>query len=186
MYRIGQLARQFGLSRSTLLYYDRIGLLSPSGRSEANYRRYSPADRDRLETICSLRRAGVDIRGIQAILASAGDGATDVLHRRLLEINREIGALQMKQRMLAGMLRLKGEGGPRTAVDKEMFVAMLRAAGMDDAAMKRLHTEFEQHSPEAHHEFLLSLGIPEQEALRIRAWSLGTTTEPGTPPAAGR
>ncbi|ADI85528.1 MerR family transcriptional regulator [Geobacter sulfurreducens] len=185
MYRIGQLARQFGLSRSTLLYYDRIGLLSPSGRSETNYRSYSPADRDRLEAICSLRRAGVDIRGIRAILASAGDGATEVLHRRLLEINREIGALQMKQRMLAGMLRLKGEGGPRTAVDKEMFVAMLRAAGMDDAAMKRLHTEFEQHSPEAHHEFLLSLGIPEQEALRIRAWSAGGE-EPGTPPAAER
>jgi DNA-binding transcriptional MerR regulator len=30
MYHITQLARQFGLSRSTLLYYDRIGLLSPA------------------------------------------------------------------------------------------------------------------------------------------------------------
>lgn len=44
MYHISQLAQQFGLSRSTLLYYDRIGLLSPSARSEAGYRQYSPAN----------------------------------------------------------------------------------------------------------------------------------------------
>jgi hypothetical protein len=69
------------------------------------------------------------------------------------------------------MLKLKGEGGPKTAVDKEMFVGMLRAAGMDDDAMKRLHTEFERREPEAHHNFLLSLGISEKETLLIRKLS---------------
>ncbi|MGE3549916.1 MAG: MerR family transcriptional regulator, partial [Geobacter sp.] len=92
MYRITQLAEQFGLSRSTLLYYDRIGLLSPSGRSEAGYRQYSPADRARLESICSLRRAGMDIEGIRAILATSGDDSTTVLRRRLDEIGAEIEA----------------------------------------------------------------------------------------------
>jgi len=47
MYRIRELAGLFGLSRSTLLYYDRIGLLSPSARSESGYRLYSAADRER-------------------------------------------------------------------------------------------------------------------------------------------
>jgi len=171
MYRISELARQFGLSRSTLLYYDRIGLLSPSGRSEANYRRYSGSDRDRLESICSLRQAGLDIEGIRTILASVGDDTMSVLQRRLHEIGHEISALQTKQRILAGMLKLKGEGGPKTTVDKEMFVGMLRAAGMDDDSMKRLHTEFERREPEAHHNFLLSLGISEKEAFMIRKLS---------------
>ena len=36
---IGRLARQHGLSRSTLLYYDRIDLLHPSGRSSAGLMR---------------------------------------------------------------------------------------------------------------------------------------------------
>ncbi len=177
MYRISELARQFGLSRSTLLYYDRIGLLFPSGRSEANYRRYSASDRDRLESICSLRQAGLDIEGIRTILASAGDDTMAVLQRRLNEIGREIQALQTKQRILAGMLKLNGEGGPKTSVDKEMFVAMLRAAGMDDDDMKRLHAEFERREPEAHHNFLLSLGISEKEALLIRKWSAEAATE---------
>jgi DNA-binding transcriptional MerR regulator/SAM-dependent methyltransferase len=171
MYRISQLARQFGLSRSTLLYYDRIGLLSPSGRSEAGYRHYSPVDRSRLESICSLRRAGMDIEGIRAILATTSDDTTAVLRRRLDEIGAEIEALRTKQHLLAGMLKMQGEGGPGATVNKEMFVAMLRAAGMDEAAMKKLHVEFERREPEAHHAFLLSLGITEKEALLIRKWS---------------
>ncbi len=171
MYRISQLSRQFGLSRSTLLYYDRIGLLSPSERSEAGYRHYSSADRGRLESICSLRRAGMDIEGIRAILATAGDDTTIVVRRRLDELNAEIEALRTKQHLLAGMLKVQGEGGPGSTVNKEMFVAMLRAAGMDDAAMKKLHVEFERREPEAHQAFLLSLGISEKEALLIRKWS---------------
>lgn len=177
MYRISQLARLFNLSRSTLLYYDRIGLLSPSGRSETGYRQYSEGDRERLQSISSLRRAGMDIEGIRSILATSGDDSTAVLRRRLEEIGTEIETLRTQQRLLAGMLKLQGEGGPGSTVNKEMFVAMLRAAGMDEAAMKRLHVEFERREPEAHHAFLLSLGISEHQALQIRAWSAHPGTE---------
>jgi MerR family transcriptional regulator, thiopeptide resistance regulator len=181
MYRITELARQFGLSRSTLLYYDRIGLLCPSLRSAANYRSYSAADRERLASICSLKRAGLEIRGIRTILAAAGNASAAVLQSRLHQIAAEINALQTKQRLLAGMLRLNSEGGPTSAVDKTMFVEMLRAAGMDDDAMKQLHVEFERRAPQAHHNFLLSLGIAEVETLAIRAWSAALAPEPTAP-----
>ncbi len=52
-----------------------------------------------------------------------------------------------------------------------MFVSLLRAAGMDDNAMKQLHAEFERREPAAHHTFLLSLGVSEKEAMLIRKWS---------------
>ncbi len=52
---IGEIAKQYGLSRSTLLYYDAIGLLRPSGRSESNYRRYTGEDSRRLRLICMYR-----------------------------------------------------------------------------------------------------------------------------------
>jgi DNA-binding transcriptional MerR regulator len=173
MYRISQLARQFGLSRSTLLYYDRIGLLSPSERSEADYRLYSQADRDRLAAICSFRQAGLGIEDISAILSTGGDTTAAVLKQRLVAVGEEIHALQTKQRLLAGMLRLQGQGGPPGAVDNEMFVELLRAAGMNDDAMRQLHIEFERRAPEAHHAFLLSLGISEQEAQMIQRLSAG-------------
>ena len=171
MYRITQLARQFGLSRSTLLYYDRIGLLSPSGRSEAGYRLYAAADRDRLAAICSFRQAGLGIEDIGAILSESGDTTVEVLKQRLVAVGGEIHALQTKQRLLAGMLRLQGQGGPLGSVDKEMFVELLRAAGMDDDAMHQLHVEFERRAPDAHHAFLLSLGISVQEVQMIRHMS---------------
>ncbi len=168
MFHISEMARQFGLSRSTLLYYDRIGLLKPSGRSEAGYRLYSRSDRERLEAVCSFRKAGLGISDIRSIMAAAGDDTIAIIQQRLVAMGNEIQALQTKQRLLAGMLRLQGQGGPSSAVDKEMFVALLRAAGMDDAAMCRLHSEFERRAPAAHHNFLLMLGISEQEAYYIR------------------
>ena len=171
MYRIGQLAREFGLSRSTLLYYDRIGLLRPSGRSEAGYRLYAETDRQRLEAICCYRQAGLTLEDIERLLASPEDDNTLVLQRRLTEIGTEIRALQLKQRLLAGMLKAAAGGEVPAAVDKQTWVAMLRAAGMDDAAMERWHREFERRAPQAHQVFLQGLGIPANEIRRIRAWS---------------
>ena len=171
MYRISELARQFELSRSTLLYYDRIGLLSPSARSQAGYRLYREADRSRLETICSFRKAGLAIEDIKLVMDTADGDTTAVLQQRLLAVGKEIRALQTKQYLLAGMLRLQRQGGPLASVDKEMFVELLRAADMDDHAMMQLHSEFERRAPQAHHSFLLMLGISESEARHIRAAS---------------
>ncbi|UFS71892.1 MerR family transcriptional regulator [Geomonas sp. RF6] len=167
MYFITDFAQQFGLSRSTLLYYDRIGLLSPTARSKAGYRLYSAADRERLESICSCRQTGLSIEEIKSIMAATSNEVT-VLQQRLKAVGKEILALQAQQRLLAGMLRLHGAGEAPAAVDKEMFVDLLKAAGMDEAAMCQLHAEFEQRAPEAHQAFLLSLGISEREALLIR------------------
>jgi DNA-binding transcriptional MerR regulator len=174
MYRINQLAQQFGLSRSTLLYYDRIGLLNSSRRTEAGYRVYSPKDRDRLEAICSYRQAGLTIDDIKTILTVEGDGTVSVLRKRLRELGGEIRSLLLKQRVIAGMLAAHAAGSVPELVDKDLWIEMLRAAGMDDNAMIRWHAEFERRAPEAHHAFLLSLGIVEKQVHLIRkrsAWS---------------
>ncbi|HOP40482.1 MAG TPA: hypothetical protein PLI53_05515, partial [Geobacteraceae bacterium] len=63
---------------------------------------------------------------------------------------------------------LESGGGLPVTVDKEAWIEMLRAAGMDDSAMGRWHCEFERRAPEAHHQFLLALGVSEDEAFYIR------------------
>lgn len=160
MYRITQLARLFGLSRSALLYYDRIGLLQPTGRSEAGYRCYSTTDKERLATICSYRQAGLGIEAIRHLLTTAADGSELVIRQRLEAIGCEIRNLQTG-------------GSLPVAIDKQTWIEMLRAAGMDEAAMQQWHVEFERRAPQAHHAFLLSLGIDGQEALLIRQLSAG-------------
>ena len=171
MYSITELARAFGLSRSTLLYYHRIGLLAPSARTRSNYRRYSAEDRGRLETICTYRRVGLSLEDIKTLLATAQDETTEVLQRRLRNLGEEVLALQAQQRLLTEMLQVKALGWQAATVDKTAWVTMLRAAGMSDTAMDAWHREFELRAPEAHHSFLLSLGITELEVLLIREQS---------------
>jgi MerR family transcriptional regulator, thiopeptide resistance regulator len=168
---ISKLGRLFGLSRSALLYYDRIGLLKPSGRTRSGYRCYSGADRRRLERICGFRRAGLALEEIRSILASEGKPSAAILERRFHEIGEEIRILKAKQGLLSRMLMGMTSAKFPSTVDRDLWVKMLRAAGMDEKAMARWHAEFEQRAPEAHREFLLSLGIPEEETLEIRKWS---------------
>lgn len=176
MFRITELARMFSLSRSSLLYYDHIGLLTPSERSEAGYRLYSANDRDRLATICSFRQAGLTIEDIRRVLSMEENVNGVVLQRRMRELGDEIRTLQTQQLLLGKMLQSQSQGALTATVDKQAWIEMLRAAGMNDAAMRVWHTEFERRAPEAHHNFLLALGISEEETLVIRKQSLEEST----------
>jgi DNA-binding transcriptional MerR regulator len=161
---IGQLARRCGISRSTLLYYEEQGLLAP-GRSAAGYRRYSEADIARAEQIRAWRATGIDIPAIAALLR---DGAhAGPIERRLQEIAADMARLREQQAVL---LRVLGRA-PAAGIDKDGWTALLRASGLDDAAMKRWHALFEQQAPEAHEAFLRSLGLEAGEIERIRTWS---------------
>lgn len=172
-YSISQLARAFHLSRSTLLYYDRIGLLPPSGRTGAGYRCYSEKDHRRLARICEFREAGLPLKNIRAVLAAGGKPGARLLEQRMREIAASIVNLKSQQRILATMLRRFASGRATPPVDVGLWVEMLKAAGMDEKARNRWHAEFERRAPEAHNEFLLSLGVPQADVAKIRSWSRG-------------
>jgi DNA-binding transcriptional MerR regulator len=155
------------------LYYDRIGLLRPSGRTSAGYRYYTDLDHTRLERVRHFREAGLTLKEIRGVLSSGGKPGTKLLEQRLRETGEKIIGLKNQQRMLAGMLRQVAAGKQLATVDTQLWVEMLEAAGMDEAAMKRWHMEFERRAPDGHQEFLRSLGIPASEVVRIRSWSRG-------------
>jgi MerR family transcriptional regulator, thiopeptide resistance regulator len=162
---IGRLARSNGLSRSTLLYYDRIGLLQPSTRSAAGYRGYSAADAERLRRILQLRDTGVPLHEIADLLDRRGELA-EVLTRQLDRLGEQIAELESRRRVVAAMLGVVPQGPTR--LDRETWTAMFRAIGLDDAAMWRWHAAFEAQAPEAHHSFLESLGLSSEEIAAVR------------------
>lgn len=166
-YRITELGRLFSLSRSTLLYYDRIGLLRPSGRTQADYRLYTEADLARLERICFFRDAGLSLAEISSLLESANNDSS-ILERRLRDIGREIAALKSQQRLIAGMIKTVAAGPDASGLDRELWLSLQKASGLDETALKRWHTEFERRAPTAHHEFLLGMGLGEKEAIQVR------------------
>ena len=177
MLTISQLASRFGLSRSTLLYYDSIGLLSPAMRSRANYRLYSDADVERMELIDLYRQAGLPLKEVARVLDSGQGAAARALGRRLRDVNSEIRRLRRQQQMIVGLLQSEAALRRTRSLDKEGWVAILRASGLSDDDMARWHVEFERLSPEAHQDFLESLGLEDEEIDRIREWSRASATE---------
>ena len=168
MHTVGRLARVYGLSRSALLYYDRIGLLSPSERSESGYRLYSDRDVTRLERILLLRDIGLPLEAIGSLLDSAPGSLGEALEERLRRINGEISDLRRQQELILRLLQ-DAEARRRSRVmDKAGWTALLRATGLNDADMDRWHAEFERLAPESHQDFLESLGIGSDEIDAIR------------------
>lgn len=176
-YSISKIARACGLSRSTLLYYDRVGLLRPSGWTGSGYRYYAESDLARLQRIRHFREAGLTVKEIRTVLSTGGKPGTKLIEKRMRETAENIVGLKHQQRLLAGMLRQVACGKRPASVDKKLWVEMLRAAGMDQNAMGFWHTEFERRAPEGHQEFLMSLGIPVDEVARIRRSSRGEHTK---------
>src|SRR4051812_41180548 len=71
-WRVGELAKATGLTVRTLHHYDDLGLLQPSGHTEAGHRLYMKADLERLQQILGLRSLGFALDQIGAALAQPG------------------------------------------------------------------------------------------------------------------
>ena len=72
---VANLARACKLSRSTLLYYESIGLVPRPRRTAGNYRAYTAKDVERLRQICVYRDAGVPLADIRSLLDGPRDDA---------------------------------------------------------------------------------------------------------------
>ena len=171
MLTISRLARQFNLSRSTLLYYDRIGLLRPSSRTASNYRLYSRFDRQRLERICRYRSMGLSIDAIRTIIDAPHDGLESALKERLAGIERQMRVLRKQQGVIRNLLKIQITEDMWEGLTREKWTTLLRATGMSEADMVQWHIEFERLFPDDHQAFLESLDIPEGDIDAIRAMS---------------
>jgi len=174
MLTVTKLARQCGVSRTALLYYESIGLMPLPQRSGGNYRCYSESDAERLRAIRAYRNAGLSLDDIRAILKTrpynrSGE-ASGVLQRRLVELDAEIDALRGHQHAI---LKLLGTKALRKAemITKEKWVSIMQSCGFSKDQMHRWHAEFERSAPEEHQEFLEFLHIPATEIKSIREQS---------------
>ena len=81
-YSVGQVAGLAGVTIRTLHHYDKIGLLSPSGRSAAGYRIYEEADLERLQQILFYRELEFALEEIATIVDDQHTDAVGHLRRQ--------------------------------------------------------------------------------------------------------
>jgi DNA-binding transcriptional MerR regulator len=82
LYKAQEFAERAGVTVRTLHHYDRLGLLAPSGRTEAGYRLYGDRDLVRLEQILALKFIGFPLREIRRLLKRDAKDLPGALRRQ--------------------------------------------------------------------------------------------------------
>lgn len=146
MHRIGEVAELTKVSIRLLRHYDEIGLLVPSGRSEAGYRLYSRADLMRLQQILFYRALDFPLGKIRQLMT-----APDFDRHAALLQQREL--MRERARQLADVLalieRTIADIDPDTGQEKqtmstpEMFEVFpeLKQEYLDEAEERWGHTD---------------------------------------------
>jgi len=107
-FTIEQVAAHTGLTKRTLRYYEELGLLPPTDRTEGNYRRYSEADIQRLEHIKKLRDLlGFSLADIREILDAEDErGQIKVAYQHETEAATKIAQLDRADELIRNQLHL--------------------------------------------------------------------------------
>lgn len=156
-YRIGEIAKLFGIGIDSLRYYERIGILSP--RREVNgYRTYALEDMCRIALIKELRRLDVPMQQIKDYVDDQTvEGTVRLIGREIELVDQRIEELQERKRTMRERL----EGIERAQVQKtggfslvhhparrcvELAARLERDEEMD-FAIQRLHKRHEDEIP---------------------------------------
>jgi DNA-binding transcriptional MerR regulator len=112
-YTVGALAKSSGLTVRTLHHWDAIGLLVPAERSGNGYRRYRPAQVARLYRILTLRRLGLSLEAIAAVLEREGPELEAAVRAHLARVEEQLVAtMALRDRLVRILDALGGDAGP--------------------------------------------------------------------------
>ncbi len=130
---IGDVARRSGVSARMLRHYDSLGLVRPTGRTEAGYREYSSEDIRRIFHIESLRSLGLSLREVGRALDDPGFRPSELV-ADLIRQTREriVGEMELLTR-----LRRIGAAEPADWEDVLRIVSLLHALGSESAAKRQ-------------------------------------------------
>jgi MerR family copper efflux transcriptional regulator len=98
--RIGELAKQAGISTKAIRYYEQIGILAPPARTASGYRAYDPGALGRLGFVRAAQALGFTLGEIRQIIAFRDTGTapcahvTGLLQQHTAELDRRIAELQ--------------------------------------------------------------------------------------------
>jgi MerR family transcriptional regulator, thiopeptide resistance regulator len=133
-WKVGELARRTGLSVRTLHYYDEIGLLSPSQRTDGNHRLYDAADVVRLQQVKSLRALGFSLREIRECL----DRPDYPLRRAIeLHLSRLRKRIELEKKLCDRLEEVAARLGSGEEVSSGEFVeTVIEVIGMSESLEK--------------------------------------------------
>ncbi|WP_242144088.1 MULTISPECIES: MerR family transcriptional regulator [unclassified Bacillus cereus group] len=112
MISIQELTKETGVTVRTLRYYDQIGLLKPSGKTDGGHRLYSEVDVIRLQQILFLKEMGFSLKEIMNMLVTDQYSLKESLERQLKFVQGEQKKFERMEKMLQAVIystELEGE-----------------------------------------------------------------------------
>ena len=113
----GELAERAGVSRRTVHYYERIGLLPAPDRKGGGYRYYGPDALRRLRLVGRLKKLGLSLDDVRQVLPLYPEDATGlrgkqevvaILERRLADTDRKLAQLSaFRDELTASLARFR-------------------------------------------------------------------------------
>jgi DNA-binding transcriptional MerR regulator len=109
--RIGQLAETTGISRDTIRYYEKIGLLPAPRRRDSGYREYPDEAGNRIRVIRNAVQLGFPLKEIGKVLNVRDAGGApcrqvrNYAHGLIAEIDQQIAQLRTEKRAMLEMIR---------------------------------------------------------------------------------
>ena len=99
----GELSRLSGISKQTILFYDKKGILKPQFTDEKNgYRYYSADQLELLDSILMLKEMGLSLEEIRNFLEKrTGNDALFLMRKQLSDIHNKIQHLQLVEKRLS-------------------------------------------------------------------------------------
>lgn len=165
--RVGELASATGLTVRTLHYYEEIGLLVASGRSDADHRLYADADVERLYRVCLLRRLGLPLGEIGRALDDPAWSLRSAMTTQLADLDHRVEAASRLRTRVAQLVgSTAAPDGPLT----EDLLEVLEEMTMLDATVQRRISILVYSDLEAAYEFLVRVfGLGPGELTRDEA-----------------
>ncbi|WP_445679711.1 Cu(I)-responsive transcriptional regulator [Radicibacter daui] len=124
---VGEAARQSGLPVKTLRYYDEIGLVRPSARTDAGYRDYSANDVSMLRFVQRSRSLGFSVEECTALLDlyrdrnRASADVREMARQRVSDIERKIAELEEMRATLGHLIdRCHGDNRPECPILEDL------------------------------------------------------------------
>lgn len=132
-WKVGELARATGLTVRALHHYDEIGLFVPSERTSAGHRLYAEREVERLYRILALRRLGLRLDEIAALLDDESVSLVETVRRHLEQVERE---LENRRRLLERLRGLLDALERSIEPSAEQFIQILEAMTVVEATVK--------------------------------------------------
>ena len=91
MMTVKEIAKLTGISARTLHYYDEIGLLKPTKKSEAGYRLYDEKALETLQQILFFREFDIPLKDIKTVIQNPSFDRNQILlmQRKMLVAKKE-------------------------------------------------------------------------------------------------